>query len=204
MLETADKVDKAKEGAAKAAVKEETAQANDQIAKREADLIKATVRLNESAEFLGRIVAVANGVLPQIVGTHSLGQALDLFTQFEDAVSAVEKKYKEAKAIVDMAREVSFPARLDAEDTRSTTSADTGNRITRTARIFASILTDKQADAFNWLRNNGLGELIKETVNSSSLSGAAKEQIENGKELPDDIFRVHTKDGVSITRGKKG
>lgn len=47
------------------------------------------------------------------------------------------------------------------------------------------------------------GSLIKETVNSSSLSSLAKELMESGKSLPDAPFNVHTKDGVSITKAKR-
>lgn len=44
------------------------------------------------------------------------------------------------------------------------------------------------------------GSLIQPTVNSSSLSALAKELMESGKDMPDDLFNVHTKDGVSITK----
>lgn len=44
------------------------------------------------------------------------------------------------------------------------------------------------------------GSLIQPTVNSSSLSALAKELVEVGQEMPPELFNVHVKDGVSITK----
>lgn len=175
----------------------------DAIAKRSATITKATTRTDEIAGYLGRIDAAVASTLPEFISLHPMGQAVDDFTTLEDAVTKLDKAVSSIKARISYAREVSFPARMDAEESKTFTSADSGNRITRTARIFASIIPEQIDAAYQWLRDNELASLIKETVNSSSLSGAAKEALENGKELPDDYFRVHTKDSVSITRGKK-
>jgi hypothetical protein len=94
-----------------------------------------------------------------------------------------------------------MPARLDAEECKTFNTDD--SRVTRTAKVYASIPGDKREAAYQWLRDNGYEGLIQETVNSSSLSGAAKEMMANGNELPEDLFSVHTKDGISITRKRK-
>lgn len=201
------KVNDAQEQAAAQAAKAETTAEKDAAEFRSNTMIKATQRLSEQADYLGRIDDALDKVLSQFVATHPLGEVLDKIVNWEDEVNRVEDRLKAIKARVSYVREVSFPARLDADETQTTTSKETGNRVTRTARIFASIISDTTGEtlkkAYEWLRSNELGALIKETVNSSSLSGAAKELMENGKELPDDLFKVHTKDGVSITRGKK-
>lgn len=79
-------------------------------------------------------------------------------------------------------------------------------RVTVSYRYSASILDDPlrgKEPGYDWLRNNGAGELIKPTVNSSSLSSYAKSMLENeGKELPDDIFKVGTSPYTSITKAK--
>lgn len=206
MSGSSEKVEAAQTAAQKAADKEQQAQDNDALSIRLAAVEKATGRLIEMAEYISRIDAVVSKTLPDFITAHPIGQVLDVFVQFEDAVGEVEKQYKAIAARVSYAREVSLPARLDADETSNFTSKDTGNRMTRTARVLASIISDPTGEilkrAYKWLRDNELGPLIKETVNSSSLSAAAKELMENGKELPDDLFKLHTKDGVSITRKK--
>jgi hypothetical protein len=74
-------------------------------------------------------------------------------------------------------------------------------RITVSYRFSCSMLDKDQG--YEWLQNNGLGELIKPTVNSSALSSAAKARIENeGKDMPLDIFKVSSTPYTSITRTK--
>ena len=77
------------------------------------------------------------------------------------------------------------------------------DRVTRTIRLFASIVSGMSEKAIAYCKSKeNLAPLVKETINASSLSSAAKELMENGHELPEDLFNVHFKDGISITRAK--
>lgn len=194
--------EKAKAKAERQAAREAAAQDKDAFDIRTGSMDKATFRLLEQAEYLERIAGVTDKTLPGFIGLHPLGQVLDKIVAFEDAVELVETRLKTLKAQVSFVREVALPTRLDDEESQTFTSKDTGHRMSRTARVLASIKSGFTEQAFKWLRENNLGPLIKETCNSSSLNAAAKELLANGKELPDDIFNVHTKDGVSITRKK--
>lgn len=74
-------------------------------------------------------------------------------------------------------------------------------RVTVSHRFSCSML-DKDI-GFGWLRGNGHGALITETVNSSSLSAFAKDMLEqHGTELPTEIFKVGTAPYTSITKVK--
>lgn len=56
---------------------------------------------------------------------------------------------------------------------------------------------------FQWLRNNGHGGLIQETVNAQTLGSFAKNLIETeGKDMPDDIFKTGQSPYTSITKVK--
>lgn len=168
------------------------------------DLIKkAVVRLDEVSDRIAMITRAMTGNIPELIKNHSLGEVMETFLIFEDAVDRISTEAVALAKIVSYAREVSLPERLD-DDEIKTFTADSGDRMSRTSRIYASIITGKKDEAFDWLRKNDYEALIQETVNSSSLSAAAKELIESGKELPDDIFNSHYKNGVSITRKKKG
>lgn len=197
------KVEEAQAKVATAEAKELSAQERDIVEGRAAAIMKATERLSQQADYLGKIAGVVDATLPAFVAGNPLGQSIDLFVALEEQAYAVDNQLKLVKQALDKARTESFPARLDAEDCKTTTSKDTGHRMTRTARLFASIVSAKTEAAYQWLRDNNLGSLIKPTVNSSSLSAAAKEALENGVEFPDGIFSIHIKDSVSITKGKK-
>ncbi len=57
-------------------------------------------------------------------------------------------------------------------------------------------------ECFTWLRNNNHGEVIVEQVNASSLSRVARELAEEGRELPDNLFKSDPTVSTSITKVK--
>ena len=66
-------------------------------------------------------------------------------------------------------------------------------------RTFASL--PDQDKGFEWLRNNGYEMLIKENVNSRTLSGAMKEYVEEkGLNPPEDIVKIHRQQYTSIRK----
>lgn len=105
--------------------------------------------------------------------------------------------------LVDLMNRVYIPEAFENEKISTLTDADTGDRVTITQRMLASIPADNRELAYAWLRENGHESLITETVNASSLSAFAKTQMEAGFELPDEIFKTTIMNQVSLTRGKK-
>lgn len=263
MVKAVEAAEAKKTKAEKLQAREEEAQLTDEMEKVQADIVKATNRLKELADYLGKIEAVVKRSLPSFTATLPLGTVLDVYIAFETQLTAAVDAVKLIGEQATQAREVMLPERLDAEDTR-TVNAASGARMTRTTRVLASIAAGCQDEAFAWLRRpvtfepfsvdeeklmdellekikkgedvdpamfpkrrpaapwiemedgtiglpDGLpddeipdyGSLIKPTVNSSSLSALVKELLGTGKEMPE-AFKVHTKDGVSITKAKEG
>jgi len=56
-----------------------------------------------------------------------------------------------------------------------------------TQRAYGNILAANRDDAYAWFKENGFGDLVKETVHPQTLNAFAKEQLENGAELPEFI-----------------
>jgi hypothetical protein len=82
-----------------------------------------------------------------------------------------------------------------------TTTIEGVGRVTVSYRFGCSMLDKEQG--LEWLRGNGHGGIIIETVNSSTLSAFAKSMLEeSGAELPDSIFKVSTSPYTSITKVK--
>lgn len=74
-------------------------------------------------------------------------------------------------------------------------------RVTVSYRWGCSML-DKE-EGMNWLRDNGQESLIIETVNSSTLAAFARNMLEEeGKGLPEDIFKTSLYPFTSITKVK--
>jgi hypothetical protein len=82
-----------------------------------------------------------------------------------------------------------------------TTTIEGVGRVTVSYRFGCTMLDKEQG--LEWLRGNGHGGIIIETVNSSTLSAFAKSMLEeSGAELPDSIFKVSTSPYTSITKVK--
>lgn len=105
------------------------------------------------------------------------------------------------EAIVEMSDKLSredVPEVMAEHNVRTITVEGVG-RVSITHRYSCSML-DKQM-GFEWLRANGNEGLITETVNSSTLAAFAKDLLVNdGFELPPDIFKTSIMAYTSITK----
>jgi len=68
-------------------------------------------------------------------------------------------------------------------------------------RRWSASMPDKEA-GFEWLRGNGHGGVIQETVNAQTLGALAKEMNEEGEELPAPTFTTNVMTYTSITKVK--
>lgn len=71
-------------------------------------------------------------------------------------------------------------------------------RVSLRAEIYAGIV-DKDL-AYAWLEEHGHGDLIKPTVNASTLKAFLKEQMREGESLPEDAFKATPYMMAAITK----
>lgn len=75
-------------------------------------------------------------------------------------------------------------------------------RVQLAGDVYASIPADKKDEAYNWLKSNNYGSLVQETVNSSTLKAWAKEGMTQGREMPEDLFKVTPFTRASLVKVK--
>lgn len=115
-----------------------------------------------------------------------------------DEVDAQRKRIYEA--LENMSR-ATIPEMMADEGIKTITLDDIRIRFTVSQR-FSCSMPDKDAGMV-WLRENGLGDLIQETVNAGTLSSAAKKRIEtDGLEMPGEYFRTSYMTFTSATKVK--
>jgi len=131
----------------------------------------------------------------------------ELALQGRDIVDAVDAVLDAIKQIQTRLIQVMVPEAFERENIKSFTT-QAGHRVTVSMLVRASI--KDQAAAFDWLRKNGYGDIIKPTVNASTLSGVAREILEGDgsnpdapQDMPEDIFNVNAIPSTSIVRSKK-
>ena len=57
-------------------------------------------------------------------------------------------------------------------------------------KIYASAVADRKEELFAWLKENGYGDLVYETVNANSLAAFIREQLEEVEELPEELAKL--------------
>ncbi|WVR18108.1 hypothetical protein JXVLWARM_CDS_0057 [Burkholderia phage Bm1] len=124
---------------------------------------------------------------------HEIGMIYDIVSPF----------VKELDALYDFLRKKEIPDLMQAEDVRTVTFEGIG-RVQLAGDCYASIPADQKEAAFSWLRENNYGDLIQEQVNSSTLKAWAKESLEQGRELPEGVFKVEPYTRASIVKVRGG
>lgn len=132
----------------------------------------------------------------QEVETMSVDEAVSVLLrarELDDELRAVKSKCSE---ILKQLKEADIPSKF--EELGITTITVNGYRYTKSETIRAS-MKDKGA-AKDWLRHNDLEDLITETVSASTLSATARTLLEEGRELPEDVFNVYILNNTSVTK----
>jgi hypothetical protein len=119
------------------------------------------------------------------------------FSPTWDRLKEMKKKYDEMYDVLSIHV---IPDKMRDANVKTVNLA-IGYRVTVSAR-FSCTMLDKEA-GLKWLEDTGNESLIQRTVNSSSLAAFAKNLImEEGKELPEDIFKTSSTPYTSLTKVK--
>ena len=95
-----------------------------------------------------------------------------------------------------------IPAAMEENDITNITIDGIG-RLGLTSDIYASVVAKNKDETWEWLRNNGHGDIIKETINAGTLKATLKAIMRKGEEtIPEGLFKITPYTRASIT--KKG
>ncbi|MCK5609708.1 hypothetical protein KAR91_47985 [Candidatus Pacearchaeota archaeon] len=113
-----------------------------------------------------------------------------------DALAVKKTKWQKK---FDHLRLFRIPEMMENEGINSV-NLDGIGRLSTQGNIYAGVQKDKKEEAYRWLEDNGHGDLIKGTLNASSLKGFLKECIKNGIPFPDDLFKATPYMMATITK----
>lgn len=143
-------------------------------------------------------------VIPSETNPHDINTSAGLYIKLRELKRIVEEM---DKAVNGALEKVQFEL-VETMDRQNITSMNTkwGKRIGVSSQIWASIPPNNKDLAFKWLRNNGKGAIITETVNAGTLSAFVRAEMADNREVPDintdaddGIFNVYNKQIVSMT-----
>jgi len=163
----------------------------------------------------------------------SLAEQVVKLQKLEEELLAKEVEYKEIKRKVELVSSEVIPTMMQEMNISTLKLAD-GTSVEVKPVYGASIPADKKEDAYTWLRENGLGDLIKNEVTVAfgrsednkaqqyavlaqgqgyepvqklkvepmTLKALVRERIENGLDMPSDLFNLFTSNRTKIIRNK--
>ena len=111
---------------------------------------------------------------------------------------AHEEAGKKITADFDFLRNVKIPQVFEEQEIQVLKVEGVG-RCNLTGDLQATIPSDQKQAAYEWLRDTGRGDLIQDTVNSSTLKAMVKGLMQAGEDVPP-CFRVHVFSRASITK----
>lgn len=115
----------------------------------------------------------------------------------------LEDTNKDFGVLYEHMKSVAVPDVFDAAGVTNVPLAE-GFRVTTSTQLYASIRPGRQKEAMAWLHEHGLGDLISNTVNSSSLSSASRAMlIEHNLEPPSEIFTLAFVENTSVAALKQ-
>lgn len=130
-----------------------------------------------------------------------LNDLLRFYKAIKESHDELDALRKELNKLIEISKSVVIPELMLETGVKTITLDDIKRRFTVSSRITCSIL-DAVA-GFEWLRSQGQGDLIRETVNSGTLSSYAKQYLEEtGAQLPPDIFKTNVQTITSMTKVK--
>lgn len=114
-----------------------------------------------------------------------------------DKKEELGNQLKIVNAHYDVLRMESIPEKMDSEGVENIRLEGIG-RVSLTADMF--VATTDKAGLYKWFHDNGLADLIQETVNASTLKAFVKRRIKEAKDIPADFLRVTPFTRASITK----
>jgi hypothetical protein len=128
-------------------------------------------------------------VVDLVVSMHALARRKD---DLEESLKAVNKEY-------DFLRISKIPEKMEDEGIDNISVNGIG-RVSLTADMHVSIKAAKKTEFYEWLRDNGRGDLLQENINPSTLKATVKGLVRAGEEVPDDMLNISPFTRASITK----
>jgi hypothetical protein len=133
----------------------------------------------------------------------SYNDLVGLMLELKDHHAELKAKTAEAWKNLCLVTDGIIPERMDADQIQNITVIlpdGSKRRLTVLDQVSVKTPPDKKGELWSWLREHGAEDLITETVNSSTLAGFVRQQLEAGDEWPADICDVSTYSRASLRK----
>ena len=111
------------------------------------------------------------------VDVNELSEAIEQFKSVGAQILAVESKLKELKAQEKYISEFTIPEIMEKQNLKTVKLKD-GSELSVGKKFFASAKADKKLEAIQWLRDNGLGDIVDNNITVTFGQGEDNKAVE--------------------------
>jgi hypothetical protein len=119
-----------------------------------------------------------------------IGQKAGQLRTLRDEIEALEATLSQKKESKKQLEEREIPELMERAEIEKITFQGIGTIYLKTEPK-ASVLKENEPVFFQWLKDNGHGDIVKETVHHRTLSSWAKEVLEQGLPVPEIVQVFH-------------
>ena len=124
----------------------------------------------------------------------------DVLAELRDQKKKSEDMLKEINEMIAQTEE-QLVEQMVAEEMQNFTR--NGRQFILTSRTYANAKAGMMPAVCDWMKDNALGDMVKESIHPQTLQAWVKEQIEEVGALPEDLselVNVYEKSGISIRK----
>ena len=119
--------------------------------------------------------------------------------ELQDRKAVMDTEVTELNKAIDELRLRKIPAMMEELEVKNATFEGLG-RVQLATDLYASTKEGQKEAAIQWLRDLGYENMVTETYNATSLKALFRRQLEQGIEIPDEIFNVNPFIRASIVK----
>ena len=124
----------------------------------------------------------------------------DDLVRYRDQKKEIEEALKEINELIAQTEEQLVSAMIGEEMQNFTRN---GRQFILTNRTYANAKAGMMPEICSWMKDNGLEDMVKESIHPQTLQAWVKEQIEEAGALPEELselVNVYEKSGISIRK----
>ena len=124
----------------------------------------------------------------------------DTLADLRDQKKKTEDALKEINEMITQTEEQLVAAMIEEEMQNFTRN---GRQFILTSRTYANAKAGMMPKVCDWMKDNALGDMVKESIHPQTLQAWVKEQIEEAGSLPEELselVNVYEKSGISIRK----
>ena len=124
----------------------------------------------------------------------------DTLADLRDQKKEIEEALKEINKLIAQTEE-QLVEQMVAEEMQNFTR--NGRQFILTSRTYANAKAGMMPAVCDWMKDNALGDMVKESIHPQTLQAWVKEQLEEAGALPEELeplVNVYEKSGISIRK----